>query len=347
VGLLHDDELSIDVELVRRLIADQLPYLAWMPLREVALPGTVNRVFRLGAELCVRLPRTLACAEDLQRELTWLPTLAPRLPLTVPTPMAPGRPSSDYPCRWAVYRWIDGQPYAAEHVADETHAARALAGFVSELRSAAPTQDAPRAGRRPLLELDEATRSAIDRASPSLDHVAVARAWRACLTAPAFDGPPVWVHTDLLPTNLLVRDRQLAAVLDFGGVGVGDPATDLIAAWAVFGPAGRRAFLAALQPDEGAWQRACSWALHQAVMIVPYYEKSNPAFVAMALQTIEQVLWDLAREGGNAVGLGLSTSASPVDDGIGPNAARRHASRGEHVLAASSGGRGESDGSQC
>ena len=134
------------------------------------------------------------------------------------------------------------------------------------------------------------TRAAIAAAAGAIDAAAVAAAWERALEAPVWDGAATWIHGDLLRPNLLVRDGRLHAVIDFGGAGAGDPATDVIAAWAVFGPAGRAAFRAALAVDDGAWERARGIALHQAVMIVPYYAETNPAFVTLAQRTIAQIL---------------------------------------------------------
>jgi len=132
-------------------------------------------------------------------------------------------------------------------------------------------------------------------ASPAaIDGRAVMRAWERALDAPAWDGTARWIHSDLLRPNVLVRDGRIRAVLDFGGVGVGDPATDVIAAWAVFGPRGRSAYRSALGVDDGQWERARGIALHQAAAIVPYYRTSNPAFVALAQRTICEIVNDAA-----------------------------------------------------
>jgi aminoglycoside phosphotransferase (APT) family kinase protein len=285
---MHPDELAVDAALVARLVAAQFPAWAALPVRRVRSTGTVNAIFRLGEELYARLPLLPHWAADLEREQRWLPRLAPRLPLRVPEPVARGEPDAAYPLPWSVFRWIPGAPYD-DDVADEPAAAAALAAFVTALR-AIPVDGAPPAGRRPLAELDEMTRSAIDRAGGAIDAAAATAAWERALAAPVWDGARTWIHGDLLRPNLLVRDGRLHAVIDFGGAGAGDPATDVLAAWAVFGPAGRAAFRAALAVDDGAWERARGIALHQAVMIVPYYAETNPAFVTLARRTIDQIL---------------------------------------------------------
>jgi aminoglycoside phosphotransferase (APT) family kinase protein len=289
---MHDGEVGIDAGLVRRLVDGQFPRLAGLPVSPVQSTGTVNAIYRLGDHLCARLPRMQEYAGDLVGELRWLPWLAPRLSLRVPEPVAMGHPADGYPFPWAIYRWIDGQPYADELAGDERQAAIDLAQFVAELRAIEPA-GAPRAGRMPLRELDHATRAAIDSSRGVIDGDAAAAAWERSLEAPAWEGTPVWIHTDLLRPNLLVGGGQLSAVIDFGGAGIGDPAADVIAAWSVFGPAGRKAFRGALDVDDGTWSRARGLALHQAAMIIPYYPETNPGFVALAKRTIDEVLADI------------------------------------------------------
>ena len=156
-----------------------------------------------------------------------------------------------------------------------------------------PVAGAPRGGRRPLRELDAVTRAAIGSARGVIDGDAATAAWERTLQAPAWRRTPVWIHSDLLRPNVLVRGGRVRAVIDFGSAGVGDPAADVIAAWTVFGRAGRETYREALAVDDGTWERARGYALHQAVMIIPYYHETNPAFVALATRTVEGVLADL------------------------------------------------------
>ncbi|MBI2886539.1 MAG: aminoglycoside phosphotransferase family protein [Chloroflexi bacterium] len=288
---MHAGEVDIDGELIERLVAAQFPRLADLPIKAVQSTGTVNALYRLGDHLCARLPRLHSWVQDLEKEVTWLPRLAPRLSLRVPEPVAQGHPARGYPFPWAIYRWIEGHPYGDDLVSDESQAAAALAQFVIEMRRVDPG-GAPRGGRRPLRELDAATRLAITAAQRVIDSEAAAAAWASALEAPAWDGTPVWIHTDLLRPNLLVDGGRLCAVIDFGGVGVGDPAADVIAAWSVFSQTGRARFRGALEVDDGTWNRARGYALHQAVLIIPYYSETNPGFVALAKRTVEEVLAD-------------------------------------------------------
>jgi aminoglycoside phosphotransferase (APT) family kinase protein len=290
---MHEGELDIGAELVGRLVAAQFPRLAGLPIRAVQPTGTVNAIYRLGDDLCTRLPRVRTYADDLEDEWRWLPWLAPRLPLRIPEPVAKGRPASGYPFPWAIYRWISGQPYADELIGDERQAARDLARFVAELRRIDPPAGAPRGGRRPLRELDAVTRAAIESARDVIDADAATAAWERALEAPAWEGTPVWLHGDLLRPNLLVGGGRLCAVIDFGSTGVGDPAADVVAAWNVLGRSGRATFRRALGVADGTWNRARGYALHQAALIIPYYPETNPGFVALAKRTVEEVLADI------------------------------------------------------
>jgi aminoglycoside phosphotransferase (APT) family kinase protein len=158
---MHAGEVPIDAELVGCLISEQFPRWAGLPISAVPSTGTVNTIYRIGDRLCARLPRVQEWAEDLDREWTWLPGLAPRLSLQIPEPIAKGSPTGSYPFPWAIYGWIEGEPYSDDLVDDEEGAARDLARFVSELRRVGPATGAPRAARPPLRELDAETREEI------------------------------------------------------------------------------------------------------------------------------------------------------------------------------------------
>jgi aminoglycoside phosphotransferase (APT) family kinase protein len=259
----------------------------------VVSTGTVNALFRIGDDLVARLPLRERWAEGIDREWRWIPRLSSRITsLRVPQPVFKGDANDVYPFVWSVYGWIEGAPYDDELVDDETEAARTLAAYVVELRALEVTPSAPVGGRDPLAELDEDTREAIDGSGSVIDSGAAISVWEDALRAPAWDGEPVWIHGDLLRPNVIVDEGRIVAVIDYGYIGVGDPATDLIPAWAVFGPAGRAVFREQLAPDDAMWARGRGVALHQAAMIVPYYAETNPAFVELARRTIEQILDD-------------------------------------------------------
>jgi aminoglycoside phosphotransferase (APT) family kinase protein len=286
---LHDGETEIDAGIVRGLLAEQFPELSGLDIRELHSTGTVNRIFRIGDELYARLPRSGEWAADLDREARSATELAARLPLSVPEPVAMGSPSATYPFRWAIYRWIDGEPYADELVADEGEAAKDLAGFVTSLRAVRPGPGVPRGGRRPLRALDEGVRAHIDGLRSEIDAEAAFAVWSDALAAPVWDGAPVWVHADLLRPNVLVNNGRVTAVIDFGMAGAGDPAGDVIAAWTVFGRVGRAVYRDVLGVDDATWRRARGYALFQ-VSGIAYYRETNPGFAALAHRTVREVL---------------------------------------------------------
>lgn len=289
---MHEGEIDIDAALVRRLLTEQFPQLAERTLTVVRSTGTVNAMYRLDHDLCVRLPRVGNWADSIERECAWLPRLAPYISLNIPKPFAQGKPTNEYPYSWAIYHWIEGCTYQDDLVSDERQLASDLVNFILELREA-DMQGAPCGGRRPLIELDAATRAAIESSRGLIDTQAASAAWARSLESPSWDGKPVWIHGDLLKSNLLVQNNRLCAIIDFGGVGIGDPAADVVPAWSVFSKIGRETFRQTLDVDDNTWHRARGYALHQALLIIPYYPKTNPEFVAMAQRTAEEILTEL------------------------------------------------------
>ena len=294
---LHEDQIDIDADLVRGLLALQLPEAADMPIVPIESTGTVNALFRVGEGLIARLPLVARWSDGIEREWAWLPWIRRDVTsVRLPEGIVKGQPTDEYPFPWAIYRWIEGAPYDDGLVDDERAAATTLARFVMELRALHPVEHAPPAGRRPLSELDVETRRAIRTGGNIIDSAAAMSVWEHALRAPAWDGAKTWIHSDLLRPNLLVNVGRLAAVIDFGGVGVGDPATDLISAWSVFGMNGRDAFRKALDPDDAMWSRGRGIALHQAANIIPYYAETNPGFVALSVRAIEQIIDEFTAE---------------------------------------------------
>lgn len=292
---MHADEFEIDAALVARLVAGQFPQWAHLPLEPVPSAGTVNALYRLGDQMVVRLPRVEAWVEDVAMLQHWLPRFAPHLPLAIPVPLAKGEPAAGYPWIWSIYTWLDGQEVTIDRIADPRHAAVALGEFVTALRRIDPAGGPPSFRGGTLLARDSHARASIAALDGVIDTGAATAAWESALQAPEWDGPPVWVHGDLLPGNMLAVDGRLSAIIDFGGVGVGDPACDVMVAWSLL-PAGvRSVFRSGAHIDDATWERGRGWALLVALMALPYYLDTNPAFVRLSRHMIKEVLADLGR----------------------------------------------------
>ncbi|MGK5440702.1 aminoglycoside phosphotransferase family protein [Micromonospora sp. URMC 105] len=291
---MHADEVETDVELVRRLLAGQFPHWAELSIRPVASYGTDHDIYRLGDHLVARLPRIGWATRQAAKEAQWLPKLAPHLPLALPVPVAMGRPAEGYPFDWSVCEWLPGEN-ADGTIGDLEQAAVDLAAFVTALRRIDTTGAFPRPPRSrggALAELDDSVRRSVAQLGDRIDGAATLRSWQESLDAPAWNGPEVWVHGDLLPGNLLVVDGRLSAVIDFGALNVGDPACDLQPAWNVFAGASRTRFRAELDVDDASWLRGRGWALYQAVSALPYYWETNPGMIRQASHALTQVLAD-------------------------------------------------------
>jgi aminoglycoside phosphotransferase (APT) family kinase protein len=294
-GKLHTDEWDIDAALVRRLLTAQFPQWAGLTLAPVESAGTDNVLYRLGGDMVVRLPRIARATGQGEKEHRWLPELAPVLPLAIPVPLAEGRPGESYPWCWSVYRWLEGETASAGRVADPRQAACALGQFVAAMQRIDPS-GGPRPGASnssrgvPLAMRDAETRGAIRALSDMYDTAALSAAWEAALAAPAWHGPPVWLHGDLHAANPLADRGRLCAVIDFGCLGVGDPACDVMVAWTYLSPETRDVFRAELAVDDATWSRGRGWALSMGAIALPYYHRSNPVLAAIARRAIDQAL---------------------------------------------------------
>ena len=294
---MHADEVDTDVSLVGRLLAAQFPRWADLPIKPFPSAGTDNALYRLGDDMAVRLPRIHWATGQVDKEHRWLPRLAPLLPLAIPVPLAKGTPGEGYPWHWSVYRWLDGENATIERITDPGQAATELARFVAALQridaTGGPPPDAHNSFRgEPLARRDAATRAAIVSLAGTLDGDAVTAAWDAALQAPVWHGPPVWIHGDLQSGNLLSVQGRLNAVIDFGCLGVGDPASDLMVAWNLLSAETRDVFRAALPVDEATWARGRGWALSVGLIALPYYHRSNPVLAGISRRAIEEVLAD-------------------------------------------------------
>ena len=294
---MHLDELDTDVSLVVRLLTTQFPQWANLPVEPAHSAGTGNALYRLGDEMVVRLPRIPSAVGQVDKEQKWLPRLAPRLPLNIPIPLAKGKPSNGYPWHWSVYQWLEGEDATIATISDPRKAATDLAQFIVALQQIEAT-DGPPPGQHnfyrgiPLAMRDQQTRDAIAALRDVIDVEEATAAWDAAIETPTWNRVPVWLHGDLHAGNLLVQQGKLSAVIDFGGLGVGDPACDVMAAWTLLSAENREVFRELLQVDDATWARGRGWALSFGLIALPYYQISNPVLAGMARCAINEALAD-------------------------------------------------------
>jgi aminoglycoside phosphotransferase (APT) family kinase protein len=296
LGAIPPSEVAIDASVVRGLLQEQHTDLAHLVLVDVG-EGWDNRLFRLGDDLAVRLPRRAASAALIEHEQRWLPLLAPRLPLPIPVPVRLGRPGRGFPWSWNIVRWFTGQSAALAPPEDPSATAVVLGRFLRALHQPAPL-DAPHNPWRgiPLAARAEALQTHLQRVNGFVDRGAVLDLWTRVLSASPWSGPPLWIHGDLHPGNLLVDGGGLSAVIDFGDLAAGDPATDLSVSWMLL-PASARASLFAsargrFNPiDDDTRTRARGWAL---ALGLAYLANSlgDEAMRAMGQATIDAALND-------------------------------------------------------
>jgi aminoglycoside phosphotransferase (APT) family kinase protein len=295
---LHADQPDVDDSLVTRLIASQHPQWAGLPVERIASDGTTNAIYRLGPVAAARLPLVRYGEDAIDVEGRCLARIAPRLPFAAPEQLATGEPGAGYPFRWSVHRWIEGQPVSRAPVGDLVALAEDLAAWIAALHRIDTTggRDAALHDLRgaPLAVRDADTRRGLSALADEIDVGAALAVWEDALRAERWRHPPVWSHGDLLPGNLLVRTGRLAAVIDFAGLGVGDPACDLMIAWGLFSGASRAAFRDALRDgirlDEATWARGRGHAVYHAAIYIPYYRLANPCGVAATRRQLAEVL---------------------------------------------------------
>ncbi len=293
---MHADEVDIDADLVRGLLAAHFPQWADLPITRVASAGTENAMFRLGTDLAVRLPMIAGATSGIAREQQWLPRLAPHLPVAVPEVIGVGEPTENFPWQWSVCRWLDGCNPEVDSIAEPEDLAIDLAEFVGALRAVDPTGGPRQSRGGQLADRDEATvaaleatRGLVDIRDADID--ALRGIWAEAVTIRG-SAQRVWAHGDLSPGNVLIDQGRLRAVIDFGGVGVGDPTVDLIVAWNLLPAAARPILRAALDVDDAAWARGRAWALSISAIQLPYYDTTNPALANNSRHVLAQIVAD-------------------------------------------------------
>lgn len=294
---LGEDEMDIDTSLPKRLLRGQFPRWADLPIEPIGSDGCDNAIFRLGGDMAVRLPRVQRATRQVHKEQRWLPILAPSLPLAIPRPLAEGRPAEGFPWHWSIYEWIPGRNATLECLDDPNQAAASLADFVVTMHEIDPAGGPPSGPQNEfrgvsLAMRDPLVREAIGRLHNTIDTTAATAAWEASLQVTDWEGAPVWIHGDLHSGNLLAEDGRLSAVIDFGLLGVGDPACDAMVGWWLFSGKSRSEFRRALGVDEATWLRGRGWALSVGLIGLAYYLDKNPVLVGTGRHAVQEVLTD-------------------------------------------------------
>lgn len=274
-----------DADLVVRLLRDQAPQLAGLPVRPSPASGSSNWVFRIGEDLAVRLPRSEDYVRDLEKEVRWLPRLGPDLPVPVPEVVAVGRADERFPRPWAVVTWVPGECPSSLDERQQGRLAASLGDFVSALHAVDAT-DVPagaeqwgyRCGEPVTPTTDRWAEEAAEELADLFDPGAVREAWRRLRDVPAASERACWVHTDLSVENLLVDTQgRLSGVIDFGGVGIGDRSVDLLYAWSMFGTPAREVLRRESGVDEATWVRARAWSfVGPGLLSLAHYRDSMP-----------------------------------------------------------------------
>ncbi len=284
----------IDSNLVHHLLTAQFPKWKDLPIKQILPGGWDNRCFRLGDEMVVRLPSAQRYADKVAKEQAWLPKISAHLNLQIPTPLAMGNPSNQYPWPWSIYHWIPGETVNDAKNVDKNLLAKSLADFLLELHVINIT-GAPLSGPHnfyrggDLSVYDSETKKAIDVLKEKIDVEKANDIWSRAL-ATKWQHAPVWVHGDISIGNLLIENGQLSAVIDFGGICVGDPACDLVIAWTYFDKTSRQIFREKLHLDADTWSRARGWALWKALIVAAGPTSSNEVEKNQAWNTLSALL---------------------------------------------------------
>ncbi|AYY13131.1 aminoglycoside phosphotransferase family protein [Actinobacteria bacterium YIM 96077] len=300
-GVRRDGRAGIDASLVKRLVGAQFPQWRHLPVTPVEVDGWDNRTYHLGDDMSVRLPTHESYEPAVDKEHRWLSVLAPELPVPIPVPLAKGVPDEGYPFEWSIRPWLDGETASYERIDDLSAFAVSVAEFIRALQRI-DASSGPQAGAHSfyrgasLVHYDDETRRSLDVLDGMVDTDRASAVWETALDA-TWHGDPVWFHGDIAHGNLLVKDGALAAVIDFGTAGVGDPACDLVIAWTLFYGASRQAFRYAVDQDEATWARARGWALWKALLTLAENVSTDNELASRNHRVIDEILADHDRTG--------------------------------------------------
>ena len=296
---ISEDEFTphlINVDLVKNLIADQFPEYAHLTIAPVEKQGHDNRTFRLGDDMLARIPSAKYYALKVPKEQEFLPLLKPYFSVDIPVPIKMGSPSSYYPFNFSIYNWLNG--ISANHLEFDNKSLESisvqLAKFLKELHGIQGV-NGPSPGKHNgwggdhVSVYDQGARKQIAELSKIIDEHKAMKFWEsACKITP--NKNPVWIHGDFAFGNFLINDGKLSGVIDFGGMAVGDPASDLVIAWTFLKDKSREIFIETMNYDLDTWNRARAWALWKATFELCQTKNKNSSYAIKQKQIIKEVL---------------------------------------------------------
>lgn len=291
MGLLHEGERVVDADCVRQLLRSQCPQWVDLPLTIIESSGTDNALFRLGQDLVVRFPRIDWAVNSIEKEFFWVPQLAKHLDVPLSEPIFLGSPEGDYPWLWLVLKWNRGENPPFETKDEYGALAVELVQFLNQLHGASLERGPFSRRGVHLSEKHSGTTGALKQLTGEVDVNSLIKLWNNLSVLPPWSGGAVWVHGDFLPGNILVEQGHLSAVIDFSDVGMGDPACDMVIAWALLNRNSREIFRVNLPHiDDNTWQRGRGWALSIAAIMLPYYKDTNPTLATLSRRMLASVL---------------------------------------------------------
>ncbi|MEG0367407.1 MAG: aminoglycoside phosphotransferase family protein [Coprobacillus sp.] len=278
---------NITVDIVKQLIHNQFPQWDTLEIYPVEKSGHDNRTFHLGNNMTIRLPSSLEYVAQVEKELKWLPILQQAISIPISSPLAKGEPETCYPFPWSINCFIEGETVNHNNIDKQTLACE-LDSFLKELQAIDIT-DAPVAGQHnfyrggDLHVYDAQTQAALIELKDTLPIEKLNHIWQLALST-QWINRAVWIHGDIAPGNLLVRNNHLCGVIDFGIMGVGDPACDYAMAWTFFDSDTRKEFLKSL--DDETINRARGWALWKALITYNSQDKEVSNNARITIQSI-------------------------------------------------------------
>lgn len=293
------NKVEITLPMVKKLVTVQFSQYADLPIKPVALSGVDNRVFHLGDDMLVRLPSASRYVAQVEKEQQWLPILASGLSIPIPEPLAEGQPNDEYPWRWSIYRWLEGQSanLIAINDVELKQIAIDLADFLLELqgidiaRAPGPGKHNCYRGDHPSVYDADIKKLFLDLQADTIDKNGALEVWQKAM-ASSWSHNPVWVHGDVASGNFLVKEGRLSAVIDFGSMGVGDPSCDLVIAWTFFNKESRKIFYERIDLDPDTWARARGWALWKACFLLAGYKNKQGGDALVQKQLIQEIIDD-------------------------------------------------------